>query len=89
MSYDGPERRQSALTFEAVEEAVLAALQKARETDLTEHAEHHEFIKELIAERRERRETWVELKRHLVKWGAVGVITFLLGTVAYWVRNHT
>lgn len=68
--------------------ALSEILNERRSVEETEHAEHHLFIREQIERERERREMYADLRRHLVKWGAVGVISFFGMAAWYWVRNH-
>lgn len=67
---------------------VAAILDERLAVTEKEHAEHHVFLRELIDERRRRREMYEDLRRHLAKWGAVGLLSFLGMVVWYWVRNH-
>lgn len=76
------------MTPEALKAAIREALLEARQADVSEHAEHHEFIKELIEERRERKEMYAALKLHLLKGGLWGLVVFLAAAVSYWVRHH-
>ena len=79
------------MTPEQVQEiatALAEILDQRRAVEESEHAEHHQYIREQIEGQRERRELYAELRKHLVKWGAVGVISFVGMACWYWLRNH-
>ena len=67
---------------------LAAILDERRKVAEDEHSEHHEFLRQLIDEHRRKREMYEDLRRHLTKWGAVGILSFIGMAVWYWLRNH-
>ena len=67
---------------------LAAILDERRQVAEEEHSDHHAFLRELIDERRRKREMYEDLRRHLTKWGAVGVLSFIGMACWYWLRNH-
>ena len=55
--------------------AIARALQQARSVSDSEHYDHHVFIAERIKEVKARRQFWEDLHRHVIKWGAVSLIS--------------
>jgi hypothetical protein len=76
------------VTPETLKAAIREALVEARQADVSEHAEHHAFLAKLIEREELRLRMYEDLRRHLVKWGAIGVLSFIGMAVWYWVRNH-
>lgn len=44
------------------------------EISRTEHDAHHRFVQTLIDEANDRRELWLDMRKHLMKWGMFGLI---------------
>jgi hypothetical protein len=58
-----------------IAEAVVCALDARRAVTEQDHAQHHAYIKKLIAREVQREEFWHDLRRHVAKWGAVSVLS--------------
>ena len=63
-------------------------LDERRSVQECQHANHHRFIERLIAREEERGAMYADLRKHLAKWGAVGVLGFIGMACWYWLRNH-
>jgi hypothetical protein len=60
---------------EVVETAVGAALDGRRRIDPETHNEHHEFVQMLIRRQRQREALWAHVRKHVIGWAVVAVIT--------------
>jgi len=69
-----------------IEQRVLALLQ----LDPNLHARQHEWLAVKIEEEKTRASRNEEIRRHVEKWGIVGVLTFVVGAVWHWLSkgNH-
>jgi len=52
-------------------------LQQSRSVSDSEHYDHHRWISSKIAKENARREFWEDMHKHVMKWGAISVITGL------------
>ena len=55
--------------------AIARALQQARSVSDSEHYDHHVWISGRILADKARKEFWEDMHQHLMKWGAVTVIS--------------
>lgn len=68
------------LTAEVIKKIVESSLEKRCRVDIETHAEHHEFIKEYIEEKRVRKARIEAVKTQVLGASAIGFFAFL-----YWV----
>ena len=57
--------------------AIAKTLQQARSVSDSEHYDHHVWITARIKEAEARRMFWEDMQKHVYKWGAISVMTFL------------
>lgn len=55
--------------------AIARALQQARSVSDSEHYDHHRWITAKIARENAWTAFWEDMRRHVIKWGAVSLIT--------------
>ncbi len=55
--------------------AIARALQQARSVSDSEHYDHHVWITEQIARERAARKFWEALRDHVIKWGAISIVS--------------
>lgn len=67
--------------------AVISALDERRSITPEQHDSDHRLVQEMAEERRERAELWREMRKMVVKYGAVGAIS-ALGTMAWYFITH-
>lgn len=60
---------------ERISVAVAKALQAARSVSDSEHYGHHKWISAKRAREEAWRDVWVDLRKHVLKWGAVSLLT--------------
>lgn len=75
-------------TAEEIAEALASILDQRRSVQECQHADHHRYIQTLIEREEERKGMYADLRGHLLKWGAVGLLSFLGAACWYWVKNH-
>ena len=62
--------------------AIARALQQARSVSDSEHYDHHVWIKQRIEAERSKLEFWNSMRTHVLKWGAISVVS--AGVYALW-----
>ena len=71
-------------------EELICTIREALSAD-PQHIAHHAFIAELIEARRQRRERWEAIRRQVVGWALISLLSGA-GLTAYqgyvWVRAH-
>lgn len=55
--------------------AIAKALQQSRSVSDSEHYDHHRWISAKIARENAMRDFYDEMKKHVIKWGAISMIT--------------
>ena len=70
-------------------ERVSHALRHEYEIPPEDHYKHHLWIRAEMEEKRVRTARNEEIRRHVQKWGIIGVLTFVAGAVyQYFARGH-
>ena len=67
--------------------AVVEALESSRYISKPEHERHHEYIDSLIDRDTKRAQMYDQVKTHIVKFGAIGVISGLGLAVYHYIRE--
>ena len=57
--------------------AIAKALQSARSVSDSEHYDHHRWISSKIERENAWRAFWEEMRRHVIKWGSISVLSGL------------
>ena len=57
--------------------AIAKALQSARSVSDSEHYDHHRWISSKIERENAWRSFWDEMRRHVIKWGSISMISGL------------
>lgn len=57
--------------------AVAKALQQARSVSDSEHFDHHRWISAKIARENAWRDFWIEMQKHVAKWGSIAIVSFV------------
>lgn len=69
----------------SIADRIASRIGSRLEISREEHDQHHRFVQTLIEESEERRELWLEMRKSLAKWGAIGLLTAIgLAVVRYW-----
>jgi hypothetical protein len=58
-----------------VVQGIEAERRASAAVDYNLHKQHHEFVAVLIREHGERAELWGDVRKHVVRWGSIGVIS--------------
>lgn len=74
--FEGQERRRSMLTDDD-RLALVDALSEVMNRRVQDHTAHHEWIEAQIRKDTARAEFWDRLREHLIKWGAVSLVTLV------------
>lgn len=61
---------------------IVTELEKSRGIDRETHHRHHDYLETLITKENKRTEVWEQIKVHLMKYGALSLVTVLF--VAAW-----
>lgn len=71
-----------------VAKAVVAELQKGRNIAEEKHKADHAFIDSLIKKQNQRADTWQAVKVHVLKYGALSLLSFLGVLTWHFMKEH-
>lgn len=71
----------------AAAKAAVTALKESKFVSDQEHANHHGWIASKIKSEEARTELFKELTKHVVKWGAIGILSFIFYGIYLALKN--
>lgn len=78
----------TAPNVQEITQAVLDALDRRREISEAQHIEDHNFIRNLIHREERRGDFWRDLHSHVLKWGALSLLSVLGYALWIYIRQQ-